>query len=194
MVNGRLKIQLHGQCRHGSIKADPGSAPFPANAVQGISAIHALTVSVQRLPHEMVLLKMQVANRKVRVWPTAPDRSRPEPVPGPDSPCHRSRLWRNWFLQDPAEPGAGHQPPGQAITNSPLDNSIKQATLWCSNRASGGSAGQRSATLGGFPGEHPQLAAGTEGSGHAQQRQRARHRSGEPADGGGGGAELSVEG
>lgn len=64
MFHGRLKIQLHGQCSHGSIETDHDVTTFTANEVQGISEIHALTVNVQSLPHEILLLKMQVANRK----------------------------------------------------------------------------------------------------------------------------------
>ena len=64
MFHGRLKIQLHGQCRHGLIETDHGSTTLTANEVQGISEVHALTVDVQSLPHKIVLLKMQVTNRK----------------------------------------------------------------------------------------------------------------------------------
>jgi hypothetical protein len=50
------------------------SATFAANEVHGISEDKALTVDVQCLPHEIVLLKMQVANRQQTL------KSRPDPL------------------------------------------------------------------------------------------------------------------
>jgi hypothetical protein len=64
MFYGWLKIQLQGQGRHGPIETDHGSATFTTKQMQGISEVHSLTVDVESLPHEIVLLKMQVANRK----------------------------------------------------------------------------------------------------------------------------------
>lgn len=70
----RRKIQLQSQCGDGPIETDHGSATFAANEVHGISADKALTVDVQSLPHEIVLLKMQVANRQQTL------KSRPDPL------------------------------------------------------------------------------------------------------------------
>ena len=64
MFDGWLKIQLQGQGRHGAIETDHGPATFTTKEMQGISEVHSLTVDVESLSHEIVLLKMQVANRK----------------------------------------------------------------------------------------------------------------------------------
>lgn len=77
MFHGRLKIQLQGQCRHRPIETDHGSATFAANEVQGISKVHALTVDLQSLPHEIVLLKMQVANRQQTLKSRIPTQAPP---------------------------------------------------------------------------------------------------------------------
>ncbi len=61
--NGFLALP-HKPAHVASIEADHGSTTITAHEVQGSSEVHAVSVNVQSLPHKMVLLKMQVANRK----------------------------------------------------------------------------------------------------------------------------------
>ena len=57
-----LKIELHGNSGQVPIKTDQCATSFASSEVERIGKVHSLPVPLQGSPHELFLLKMEMAN------------------------------------------------------------------------------------------------------------------------------------